>query len=177
MLSIDERCGGLAVAIRTACDALKSNLRVAMPGIIHAFDPEEQTVSVQPAIREVLSLEGETQNVEIPLLMDVPVVMPRAGGYMLAFAPRKGDECLVVFSDLCIDSWWQSGGVNNPFEVRRHDLSDGFAILGTWSQPNRPNLPKSGVRLQNDAGTAGVSVNENTVDLFGHVTVNGNPWV
>lgn len=175
MLSLDERTGGLSVAISAATDALSARLHAAIPGIVRSFDPDEQTVTVQPALREQVTIEGASEAKDLPLLVDVPVVMPRAGGYMLAFAPRPGDECLVVFSDLCIDAWWQSGGVQNMFTLRRHDLSDGFAILGVWSQPNRPKLPEGGVCLQNDRGTAGVHIREDTVNLFGAVTVNGAP--
>ena len=33
-------------------------------------------------------------------------------------------------ADRCIDAWMQSGGVQNPMTGRRHDLSDGFALVG-----------------------------------------------
>lgn len=177
MLSVDERYGGMAIALSACADAVKASVRVALPGIITAYDETSQTVSVRPAIREQLNIDGQTRYEEVPLLIDVPVVMPRAGGYVLSFAPREGDECLVVFSDLCIDSWWQSGGVQNPFEMRRHDFSDGFAILGVWSQKNRPKLAAAGVCLQNDDGSAGVAVEGGCVRLFGHVSINGKEVV
>lgn len=154
-------------------DSISFDIRCAIPGIVTAWDAAQQTVTVQPAIRETLNMNGELREVEIPLLVDVPVVMPRAGGCCLAFAPAAGDECLVVFADACIDAWWQSGGVQSQADSRRHDLSDGFAILGCWSQKRKPALPASGVRLQNDEGTAGVSVVGGTVSLFGTVKING----
>ena len=104
------------------------------------------------------------------------MVMPRAGGYVLGFAPQVGDECLVVFADCCIDSWWQSGSVQSQADSRRHDLSDGFAILGCWSQQNRPKLPENGVCLQNDKGTAGISIIDDVVNLFGTVQINGKAY-
>jgi hypothetical protein len=173
LFTANERTGGVAEAVKEAGDAAKSGIRVAMPGIVEAFDTTRQTVSVKLALREKVSQGGTTVDMEIPLLVDVPVVMPRAGGYSLVFAPTKGDECLVVFSDICIDSWWQNGGIQNLAELRRHDFSDGFAILGVWSQARKCAFPSSGVRLQNDAGTAGVSIEGNNVNLFGSVTVNG----
>lgn len=173
MRSVDERINSPDGAINAAAAKLNASLRVALPGIVQAFDPRTQTVTVQPAIRERVIRGNRQQDMDIPLLVDVPVVMPRGGGYSLVFAPQKGDECLIVFSDLCIDSWWQSGGVQNQAEVRRHDLSDAFAILGTWSQRRKPSIPSSGCRLQNDEGTAGVEIKGNTVNLFGNVRVNG----
>lgn len=176
MRTVDERIGGLAQLLRATADNVQFDLRVAMPGIVQAWDADQQTVTVQLAIREKLSMNGTEQETQIPLLVDVPVVMPRAGGYSLVFAPAKGDECLVVFADACIDSWWQSGGVQSQADSRRHDRSDGFAILGCWSQKRKPTMPSKGVRLQNDAGTAGISISGSTVNIFGTVKINGHSY-
>lgn len=173
MRTVDERTGSMSEAIQAAMDSVCADMRVAVPGIIQAWDPKQQTVDVQVALRENILINGIEREADIPLIVDVPVVMPRAGGYSLVFAPKAGDECLVVFADMCIDSWWQSGGVQSQADARRHDLSDGFAIMGCWSQANKPKLPDRGVRLQNDAGTAGVSIIGETVNIFGTVKING----
>lgn len=158
------------------------DLRVAIPGIIQSFNPSEQTVEVKPAIRECLVFDGEEQWTDIPLLVDVPIVLPRAGGYSLTMPIKPGDECLVVFSDMCMDAWWQSGGTQNQVECRRHDLSDGFAIIGTWSQPHIiPNYSTGSAQLRNDAGSAVVEISGSTINIRGsainleapNVTVNG----
>jgi len=113
-----------------------AKLRVAMPGIIMSFDETEQTATVQPAITENIRLgQDEAKPTPLPLLTDVPVCFPRVGGYCLTFPVKEGDECLLVFSDMCIDGWWQSGGVQDQVETRRHDLSDAQAILGITSVP------------------------------------------
>lgn len=174
MRTSDERNASLGDVLKTLKASVGRDIRVAMPGIVQAWDADRQVVTVQLAVTEKLSQGGVQKEVAIPLLVDVPVVMPSAGGYGLYFAPQKGDECLVIFADMCFDSWWQSGGVQSQADTRRHDLSDSFAIMGCWSQPNRPDLPESGVRLQNDAGTAGVSISGSHVNLFGTVTVNGH---
>jgi len=115
-----------------------TDLRSAMPGIVQSFDDIEQTVTVQPAIKErIVDGEGNVSMVNLPLLLDVPVVFLRAGGFVVTMPVVKGDECLVIFGDMCIDAWWSNGGVQVPAEKRRHDLSDGFAIVGIWSQPRR----------------------------------------
>ena len=179
MRTVDERTAGLADTMQVLGDSVNTNLRVAMPGIIDSWDAATQTATVQLALREKLRNAGAEKDIDIPLLVDVPVIMPKAGGYMLAFAPAAGDEVLVIFGDMCIDAWWQSGGVQNQDEMRRHDLSDGFAVFGCWSQPNKPVLPSSGIRLQKDDGstsialTSGsVSINAGSIALNGHVTVS-----
>ena len=176
MRTVDERTANTGEAIRAAMRSAGVNIRVAMPGIVEEFDRERQTVAVRPAIREVLRSGGAEREIEIPPLVDVPIVLPRAGGYLLALAPRAGDECLVVFADSCIDGWWQSGGVQSQAERRRHDLSDGFAILGPWSQPNLPALPESGARLQDEAGETYVAIEGGKVYIQGDLYINGSEY-
>ena len=158
---------------RVIKDALKQHshdLRVALPGIINSFDATTQTANVQVTIREqVLDVDGSPTSVEFPLLLDVLLVVPRAGGFSLTLPVTAGDECLVVFADMCIDAWWQSGGVQEQATKRRHNLSDGFAILGPWSQPRKlVNYSSTSAQLRSDDG-------QTLVDLkSGQVTVKAS---
>jgi hypothetical protein len=104
---------------------------------VQSFDAQKQTVTVQVAITErVLDKNNIPQPTKIPVLTDLPICLPRAGGFALTMPIQAGDEGLAVFGDTCIDGWYQLGGVQNQVEIRRHDLSDGFFIPGVWSQPN-----------------------------------------
>ena len=157
--SLPELLGASTGPVRAAMEAMASRMRVAVPGVIQSFNPTAQTVTVQVAIRERVNLNGNLSWETIPLLVDVPIFMPRAGGFTLTMPVTAGDECLVVFSDNCMDAWWQSGGVQNQVEKRRHDLSDGFAIVGIWSQPRvLDNYKTDAAQLRNDAGNAYVEI-------------------
>lgn len=174
MRTSDERVGGLQAGMLAAIQAMGFDIRVAIPGIVDSWDKDTQTVKVRPAIREILSNGGKETEQEIPLLVDVPVVFPCAGGadgYVMTITPAKGDECLVVFADMCIDAWWQSGGVQSQADKRRHDLSDGFAIIGVWNQTSKPPFPDKGCYIQNKKGTAGFSIVDDVVTVYGG-TVN-----
>ena len=115
-----------------------SRLWTALPGVVTRFDKNKLIVDVQPTIQgRITNEDGEVHHVDLPILLDVPVVFPHAGGVSMTFPVASGDECLVVFASRCIDGWWQNGGVQPPFSSRKHDLSDGFAILGAWSQKTR----------------------------------------
>ena len=160
-------------------DKWNIDLRVACPGIIQSFNSIEQTVTVQLALRESVSnIEYEKQWREIPLLLDVPIVIPRAGGYCLTMPIKKGDECLVIFGDMCIDAWWKYGGVQNQMDksMRRHDLSDGFAILGPWSQPRIvKNYSKDSCQIRNEDGTACIELKGNNINIkAGNVTIDAS---
>ena len=76
----------------------------------------------------------DNEYVELPEFMDIPFFILSGGDYSITMPIQKDDECLIVFADSCIDSWWQSGGIQNPIEIRNHDLSDCFALVGFRSQ-------------------------------------------
>lgn len=142
-------------------------LWTALPGIVSSFDPVAMTCEVQPAIQgKVKTEDGRVQLVNLPMLLDCPVVFPHGGGCSLTFPIATGDECLVVFSCRAIDLWWQSGGVQPPVEVRMHDLSDGFVIPGPYSQPRvLSGVSTSAVQLRSDDGQAFFELNPKTHDF------------
>lgn len=164
-LPVQTMTGGESDKFRSLSEKIGSELRVAAPGIIRAYNAGTNTATVQLAIREKVSqMDGTTQDTDLPLLLDCPVMMPRGGGYALTFPVGAGDECLVVFADACIDSWWQSGGVQNQLEKRRHDLSDGIVIPGLWSQP-RNIAVGDGIALTATGGGASVALTASRVTL------------
>ncbi|MFN1150083.1 Gp138 family membrane-puncturing spike protein [Serratia liquefaciens] len=153
-------------------DRASLTTRVAAPGVIQSFDPDEVTATIQIGN---MGNFGQ-QSIEYPLLVDVPVVFPRGGGCTLTFPVKKGDECLVIFSDRCIDFWWQSGSVQERVDTRCHDLSDAFAIVGPQSQAKKiSGISTSSAQLRTDDGTAFVEVAEGgdiTATTQGIMTVN-----
>ena len=172
-----ERLDDREESLRLALEGAQAQMWTALPGIITAVDLAAQTCSVQPAITgEITGANGATTAVQLPLLVDVPIVFPRAGGFALTFPVRAGDECLVIFACRCIDGWWQSGGVQPPAESRMHDLSDGFAILAPTSQKNALGGVSGGaVELRTEAGGAFISLDAaGTITLKGNVQVQGS---
>lgn len=176
MQTLNQEYGGQLTQSEMVKTDITSNLRVAIPGIIKAFDTVTQTVKVQPAIREIIYDGVGTPNpVDLPELLDVPIIMPHAGDYAITLPIQAGDECLVIFADMCIDGWWQSGGVQNQVELRRHDLSDGFAILGPWSQTKRlANYNPTKLHLYNIKTGTGIEVDSQGVKVTGNVEITGN---
>jgi hypothetical protein len=133
--------------------AIKSEMHCALPGIVQSFDASTQTATIQPAIRTRVTKETGVENVQLPLLANVPVYFPGGGQYALTMPVQSGDECLVVFADSCIDAWWQSGGVQNQIDLRSHDISDGFAFVGFRSRAKVLNgVPENEPAVIGDPG-------------------------
>ncbi|UVW51083.1 hypothetical protein NYO12_18015 [Klebsiella variicola] len=160
-VALNSQLGSKEQADAQLAQAIMSAMRVSIPGIIQSFDPDAVTAVVQPAIKGAEQDEsGSEVSVNLPLLVDVPVVFPRGGGCTLTFPVKAGDECLVIFADRCIDFWWQSGGIQEPVDGRMHDLSDAFCIVGPQSQAKKiSGISTSAVELRSDDGSTKLSLN------------------
>jgi hypothetical protein len=160
---------------------LMCDLKVAVPAVVVSFNPDTQCIRAQVAIEENLNINSVSTPSAIPILggaqegdEDIPVVFFRSGGIGITFPVQPGDECLLIFSDMPIDSWWQSGGTNNVQVMRRrHNISDGFAIVGIWSQPNvLPNYSESTAQLRTDSGDTYLEVIEGNVNVEGNLNAS-----
>lgn len=174
-------------ALRLALDGRQSSIWTAMPCIITSVNFSKMTCEAQPAIQGTVTKEdGTQQSVNLPLLVDVPIVFPSAGGFTITLPLKAGDEVLVVFASRCIDAWWQSSGINRAAEARMHDLSDGFAIPGPKSVPKAATIPaisSTGAQIRNDAGTTYIEVSADGkiklvsptgIAVTGNLTVTGS---
>ncbi|MGO4678219.1 hypothetical protein AB4Z40_35770, partial [Bosea sp. 2YAB26] len=65
--------------------------------------------------------------------------------------------------------------VQNQIERRRHDLSDGFAIIGVWSQPRAlSDYSTSAAQLRTDDGSARITLRPNAIDFDASIVrING----
>ena len=152
-----------------ALNAFGVKLRVAMPGVIQSFDETKQTCTVLPAITDKFRIQGVLTTVPIPILQDVPIVVMRAGGLSVTMPITTGDECLVICSDSCIDGWYQSGAANGPvdqLDIRRHDLSDAFAIVGIWNQTRvLQDYSTDSIQIRSDDGETYIDVSADEIQV------------
>jgi len=164
---------------------------VSIPAIVvanqdgNAFNADFQTVSVQPAIQEVIRKSAVPTLTTLPILDDVPFVIPRAGGWSLTLPIAVGDECLVVFADMGIDMWWQNGGLQKQPDgvLFRHDIGDALAIFGPTSKPRKlADYSTTSAQLRSDDGTVVIDLARDgititapavTVNAIGLVTITG----
>lgn len=67
-----------------------------------------------------------------------------------------------------MDGWWQSGGVQPEVDKRRHDLSDGYAIIGVRSKA-RPlqKYSTDSIQVRNDSGSAYLEIKGDDMTLVG----------
>ncbi len=145
------------------------------------MNPTVQTVTVQIAIQErVRPANGPMQWYDIPPITNVPVVLPRGGGFSTTLPLKKGDAGLLVFCDTCFDNWWVNGqnaapkaanvdvpsGSQRQLEVRRHHVHDCGFLPGMSNKVNAlTNYSTTSMQVRADDGsvvldlsTAGVKI-------------------
>lgn len=149
------------------------NINCVNLGIIQAFDPANQTATVQIALKKVKNIEPDGTRIiaDRPLLLQCPVVIMSGGDTYMTFPISVGDECLVLFNDREIDNFWQTGAVSTPSTPRVHDISDGIVLVGIRSLQNLiDEYLTNGIRISHL--TAKIDVLENRINslasLFHH---------
>ena len=159
-LSFNELSPDQLTIMQDAIKAELANFWTALPCEIDSYDSEAVTVNVQPLIKiPVMTTSGDIETVELPVIQDVPVMFPCAGGFTITHPIKKGDECLVSFADRNIDLWWQSGGIQNPFDMRKHDLSDGFAFFRPQSQTKKiSDISTDNLEIRNDENSCKIQI-------------------
>ncbi len=158
------------------------DLRCAAPAIVQSFDAEKQTVAVQIAMSELVKNPAGPQWTPINPIYNVPICIPRGGGFSLTFPLQQGDEGLLVFTDTMFDLWWQNGGIQPPagaplaqpnHERRRHDLTDCFFIPGIWNQTRvLEDYSTDSMQLRSDDGTIVVDLSEDNGLTLTAPTIN-----
>lgn len=131
---------------------LKGNMRTSIPGHVLKFDPVTQMAEVQIGLM-IEDRQGK-QEVRRPIIC-VPVQFWGAAGGTLECRVSNGTEGVLFFSQECIDSWVDQGGVAIKSEPRRFSINDAYFIPGIRSIPGAiSNFANDGIRLRSNDGTA-----------------------
>ncbi|WP_232108492.1 Gp138 family membrane-puncturing spike protein [Pseudomonas juntendi] len=130
---------------------LKDNLRTSVPGHVLSFDPGTQLAEVQIG----LMIEDRLGNSEPRRpIVRVPVQFWGASGGTLECRVAEGVEGSIMFSQECIDSWVDQGGVAVKSEPRRFSLNDAYFMPGVRSVPGAiTDFANNGIRLRNNSGS------------------------
>jgi len=124
-----------------------ANLNCVQIGKIEKVN-DNQTVEIMIQVKRRVP----NKIISYPLLVDCPYLVLQGGGAYLDFPITKGDYCLVLFNDRNIDTWWKSANVAEPPTLRKHSLSDGFALVGINAETNILDNDGTVVRLLGTSG-------------------------
>ena len=172
-----ERYPSIYSWIQAQIDASLNQTFVSMPGIVQSFDATDCTAAVQIAILyQNRDKNNNWQNITpSPVIPKAIVQFPGNKNFIYTFPLAAGDEGLLVFADRCVDSWWQSGGVQPQLDIRQHDLTDAIFIPGIKSKGNVPaNINATSAELRTFSGNTKITFDDtNGIVMTGNVKING----
>lgn len=111
-------------------------------GTIQSFNAATMTVvasiNYTKTFFQLNATSGLYQPVQVNYapVVDCPIVCLGGGKTNITFPIAQGDECLLIFNDRSIDSWFASGQFGPVPAGRFHAFSDAFALVGVKSTPN-----------------------------------------
>jgi hypothetical protein len=121
----------LSDVLLSAFDALQNSIHTCLPGRVKSYDSATQTAEIIPVVKQAFTnTDGSIDLVELPVLPNVPVAWPRAGGCYLHFPMAAGDHVMLVFSEAAYALWRETGKLAEPGDRERHSLSYAFAYPG-----------------------------------------------
>lgn len=133
-MSDDPRDPSLEHVFSAHRDAVLGSLYGALPGVIVSYDAATRRASVQPTIQSGEEDETGARVVQtLPILNDVPVIMPGTSALRIKFPINVGDGVLLVFVGVSMDTWKSSSGIVDPADDTRHNYTDCVAIPGLAS--------------------------------------------
>ncbi|QMP81684.1 hypothetical protein [Vibrio phage XM1] len=98
----------------------------------------EKTISCRPVINRVMS--GESRPFENDFV-EVPPIFLNGGSSHESWPISVDDYCLLFISERCFDAWYYGDDFVDPIEMRMHDYSDGFALVGIQNNAGAISIP------------------------------------
>lgn len=156
------------------------DLNVSLPAIVTVFNTDTQLATVQPAIQIKMK---DDSDVSLPPIENVPVTFLGNSNFIIEHEVVKGDEVLLIFSQRCLDSWLDQGGVAPNPDTRMHDISDAIALFGLRSQKNKiAGFSNDGIKIRNKNNSSSVwlrangevEINADSIKVNGNLEVSGS---
>ena len=120
-----------AELIKRAVENRLLDVHTAIVARVESYNSKEQTVDVRPQLKHALEgKDGELVFEKLPIIADVPVLFPRAGGFFISFPIQEGDFVQLFFNESPISDWWNQEETN--IETTRHSLGGAVAIPGVY---------------------------------------------
>lgn len=124
--------------IKLSLNDFGENFNCVRVGIVQEFIVKEQIVKVKIASQRLIRINRDgTQTTQD--YAEIYAKLCYATPYMNQ-PPKVGDECVLLFNDREMESWWINGSANQRAYNRMHDLTDCIAICGLRSQPKLINI-------------------------------------
>lgn len=124
-------------SMQSALDSYMStalaSVHTALPATVVKYDEGKHRAQVKPSVRSLM--ENGVQ-IELPELLDVPVIFPASKAFDLEFPLDKDDGVLLIFQELDISEWKSGESTPIAATASRFNLDAAVAIPGLFSKPS-----------------------------------------
>jgi hypothetical protein len=147
-------------AIDFILEQFKKSLNTSLPAIVQSYDPTTKRAKVLPAIRRLFT-DGSSQS--LPILIDVPVIFPSAGGFTITMPVKPNDSVLLVFTQRGLTNFKNNFTESMPTDSLLN-IQDAVAIVG-FGALNITPASNSGCTMQDNTGVNAVIVEDGKVEI------------
>lgn len=125
---------GMNAALDSYFENAMTGVHTSMPATVVKYDDSNHRAQVKPSVRMLMS---NGVQIELPELVDVPVMFPCAKMFDLEFPLVQGDGVMLIFQETEISSW--KSGIKNasPQTASRFSLDSAIAVPGLVSSPRK----------------------------------------
>lgn len=108
-------------------------------GTVQSFNAEQQTATVTVNYKKTYyRLDAGTGLyapllIDYPIMVDCPVICLGGANAALTMPIQQGDECLVLYNDRDLDTWFQGGSGAAVATPRLHSFADAVVLVGLRS--------------------------------------------
>lgn len=145
----DKPTTSLEKVIQTAIDSALKEVHTCLPAIVTRVDYPNQLIDAQITIQRKLA--GVLVN--LPLLVNVPIRYMKSSTFSITFPIEINDNVMVLIAERSIDTWLTEGGIKDPVDIRKFDLSDAFAIPMMYHQKDViPSFSTTNLEIKTNSG-------------------------
>ena len=179
----------IAFAVKRLFGVELATVHTHIPCQVISFNAATNTCKLQPCLMRMRADDPNNfEEVQLPVLEDVPVQQLGSGTLFLSVAPAADSYGDLHVQERSIANWILKGGVVAPGTARKFDLADGFFVpsigLCVPDLPVGPILADR-IALRDKVGTTFVAVLDDgtveisnplgtiTIDVTGIISVDG----
>lgn len=124
----------LAQLLKHAIEGRLLDVHTALIAKVERYDAAKQIIDVAPVLkRSIENMDGEWIAEQLPVLCDVPVLFPRAGGFFISFPIQPGDFVQLIFNETDIEEWLENKEPTISHN-QRFTLQGAVALPGIFPQ-------------------------------------------
>lgn len=155
--------------------------------IIQEFYPENLTAQVKLVDKMVRGLNPDGSQV----LQEYPPIYAKVCycNPFCTFPLTQGMECILLFNDREIETWFINGGSNIQAYPRMHDLTDAIAIVGIRSLPQMIQILTDCLHLfygnsslqlkdaETNLNSSTINLTADTININAKLVINGQDYM